>query len=51
MNDQIDELKENLREFKETRDNFSSVNEEIRKLSVQMDELTYERKQPYHLLP
>ncbi len=25
--DQIDELKEDLREFKETRDNFSSVNE------------------------
>ena len=45
FNDQIDELKENLREFKETRDNFLSVNEEIKELSMRVNELTYERNQ------
>ena len=45
MNDQIDELKEDLRKHKETRDNFSAVNEKIEELSVQMDELTYEKSQ------
>ncbi|NPD89169.1 MAG: hypothetical protein HGN29_10620 [Asgard group archaeon] len=45
LDDQIDELKQELKEFKETRDNFSSVNEEIKELSIQVDELTYERNQ------
>ncbi|MCG3221335.1 MAG: hypothetical protein H7641_08140 [Candidatus Heimdallarchaeota archaeon] len=38
-------MKENLKEFKETRDSFSSINEQIKELSIKVGELTYERNQ------
>ena len=43
MNDQIDELKEELNELKESRENFSSIRDEIKNLNSQLDEITYER--------
>ncbi len=43
MTDQIDELKEELNELKESGENFSSIRDEIKNLTSQLDEITYER--------
>lgn len=43
MNDQIDELKEELNELKESGENYSSIRDEIKNLTSQLDEITYER--------
>ncbi|MCK5304479.1 MAG: hypothetical protein KAJ72_04455 [Candidatus Heimdallarchaeota archaeon] len=43
MTDQIDELKEELNELKESGENLSSIRDEIKNLTSQLDEITYER--------
>ncbi|MBY8999591.1 MAG: hypothetical protein KGD64_01630 [Candidatus Heimdallarchaeota archaeon] len=43
LNDQIDELKEKLTDFKESGENFTSIRDEIKNLTSQLDEITYER--------
>ncbi len=43
MTDQIDELKEELNELKESGENFSLIRDEIKNLASQLDEITYER--------
>jgi DNA repair exonuclease SbcCD ATPase subunit len=45
LNDQIDEMKDDLKEFKNNRDNISSFNKELEDLSIQVDELKYEANQ------
>ena len=41
--DQIDELKEELTELKESGENITSIRDEIKNLTSQLDEVTYER--------
>ena len=43
MTDQVDELKEELGELKESGENISSIRDEIKNLTSQLDEITYER--------
>ena len=45
LNDEIEELRSQLKEFKDTQENFSSIRDEIKNLTSQIDELTYERDQ------
>lgn len=43
MTDQIDELKEELNELKESGENIESIQDGIKNLTSQLDEITYER--------
>ena len=45
LNDQIEEMTEELKEFKYTKDNISSFSRELENLSIQVDELKYETNQ------
>lgn len=45
LNDEIEELRFQLKQFKDTQENFTSIRDEIKNLTSQIDELTYERDQ------